>query len=455
MLPVVTEKETRVQRLRRLIFEVQELGEELEQAKSSEEAQAAAVEAEKKEGGDAGSGDEGGEGSGAAGEGANGKRQPRRWKGNPLILPGQLLKHVSALQGELGRLSSLAEARPDPALLSIGGVAAGTLAKQAEVGKSLLAQLEAFKAMSISEGGEIVAGLPAGQSDQLVVPSGGGNVPLGTAGVTYELYYAPETAKMTELAKMHELETRVSQLERLIGTHLLQGLDQTDEDAIPAILANAGGTLLNALERLDHHLVLLSQPRQLDGLARRLKVVLVDMERLIELRKKQQLENLSYSRSMAGYISGASLAAGAGDVGGPVGGGVGGPLAGLGAASSAVSDIDMHAAQTETERKVNFLYSALERLDPVIGVLPQLIARLHALRGLHTEAAVFAESLRMVSEEQVMVRETGRGIEEALARVEAGLRENAATAERNVKGLDERVRALMEKLSERAAADAE
>ncbi|KAI9363990.1 hypothetical protein DFJ73DRAFT_611043, partial [Zopfochytrium polystomum] len=229
--------------------------------------------------------------------------------------------------------------------------------------------------------------------------------------VTYELYYAPETAKMTELAKTHELETRVTQIERIMGIHLLQNLDQGDEDAIPSILASSGGTLMGALERLDHHLAVLSQPRQLDNLSRRLKVVLADMERLMELRKKQQMENLTYGR-MSGYMPGS-------------GSGIGG---------------------TETERKVNFLFSALDRLDPVIGVLPHLIARLHALRGLHTEAAVFAESLRMISEEQLMVKETGRGIEEALARMEANLKDNAAITERSVKSLDDRMTALLQKI---------
>ena len=82
----------------------------------------------------------------------------------------------------------------------------------------------------------------------------------------------------------------------------------------------------------------------------------------------------------------------------------------------------------------------------MISVMPQLIMRLHALRGLHTEAAVFAESLRMISEEQERVQDDSRVIVECIERMENGLRENATIAERNVRSLETRVAELLAKV---------
>ncbi|KAJ3330403.1 Dynactin subunit 2 [Blyttiomyces sp. JEL0837] len=464
------EPETRLQRLRRLMFEVEELGQELEQAKKIEEEEEKEEREmqrrQKKELNGSADGDDEEEEEGEEASKEQTQTDPKRAglgkkkarKKRAVATPGELLEHVHGLQSELGRLGDIAAGTQDAHMLS-HGTAAGTLLKHVEAGKALIANLEAFKSFSIRggddsiDGGSSVNGTVNGSVNGGESINGQSYTVTDGNVVTYELFYTPETAKAMQLSKMNELEQRITHLEKLIGLHMLQGVDHGD-DSINSILMNTG-TLLAALDRLDHHMALLTQPRQMDNVSRRVKTLLADMERLMELRKKQQQEQFPYTRDLAlmgvGVGSGAASAAG---------GGVGAASAASAVAASmstvsvptpsatgVLSDLDMLAAQTETEKRVNFLFSKLEKLDPIMGVLPQLIARLQALRSLHTEAAVFSESLRMITEEQGKTRETMGMIDGALMRLQGNLKENAAAAERNVKALDQRVLALLDKLS--------
>lgn len=54
----------------------------------------------------------------------------------------------------------------------------------------------------------------------------------------------------------------------------------------------------------------------------------------------------------------------------------------------------------DTEAKVNQLFATLEKVDPLLNLTPALLTRLKALQGLHTEAAAFGQSVKVISEEQ-------------------------------------------------------
>ncbi|KAJ3287472.1 hypothetical protein HK104_008562 [Borealophlyctis nickersoniae] len=319
----------------------------------------------------------------------------------------QLLEQVSALQSELSRIAGSVNGS-DPLADAIEG--GGTLTKQLEVGKTLMAQLKAFKALSISDDAPpSFSGRPDSSSAQ------GFTNPY----VTYELFYTPDSAKQTQLSKITDLESRLTSLERLLGTSHLQSLDS--EDAASSILQTSG-SLIGALERLDHHLALLTQPRTLDAVSRRVKSLTTELDRLADLRKKQQFDS-----SLSGDLLRPTGASGAGATG---------------------TDLDLHISshQSETDRKITRLFFALERLDPIAGVIPHLLARLQGLRSLHAEAAVFSESLKMLVREQERVGESGKVVEDALKTLEASVRENEVAVQKNVQGLEERMKALMERV---------
>jgi hypothetical protein len=57
------------------------------------------------------------------------------------------------------------------------------------------------------------------------------------------------------------------------------------------------------------------------------------------------------------------------------------------------------------EFQINSLFNIMNKVEPLINLTPALLARLKALQGLHTEAATFSKSIKMVSEEQGKITE--------------------------------------------------
>jgi hypothetical protein len=50
--------------------------------------------------------------------------------------------------------------------------------------------------------------------------------------------------------------------------------------------------------------------------------------------------------------------------------------------------------------QINQLFATLEKIDPLLNLTPALLTRLKALQSLHTEAASFSQSIKVISEEQ-------------------------------------------------------
>ncbi|KAJ3216787.1 hypothetical protein HDU67_008964 [Dinochytrium kinnereticum] len=396
LAPNAYEPETKLQRLRRLMFEVEQL--EVDLKKGSEEVELTVP-----------AGQDGEEvvvsDDKAVEKSASEERQgKKKGKYGHKIL----IQQVNHLQDELSRISKRMDGGLDPVVFTEGDTAVGSLVRQTEYQKALIAHLNAFKSDSKSK--EESAAAEPTQPDSLKTTT---NQPRSDM-VTYELFFTPENARLAQLSKVADLEKRLTNVERLVGVHLLQGMEAGD-DGLTSILQTSGN-VVGALERLEHHLALLTQPRHLDNVSRRVKTVTAEMERLLELRKKQQQEHQN-----ARFLS-------------------------AGSAASAVSDLDMHATQTETERKVDYLFASLDKLDPLIGVIPHLISRLHALRGLHTEASVFSDSLRLVDDEQKKVVETTKTMEEAIKGLEKSIEVNSERVQKNFESLHSRIASIVEKI---------
>ncbi|KAJ3157272.1 hypothetical protein HDU89_002684 [Geranomyces variabilis] len=398
-------EETTVEKLRRLMFEVAELGRQIEaeQAENQKEDLDAQV-------------------SDNTTPNATHSRKPRK------PTPAQLLEQVTLLQRDMGGMERALTEQVETS--SEAGKSAGSQAVQLQAGKALIAQLKALRHPDISED---IPPSPSRAPATTTAPA-----KAGDPYITYELFYTPETAKLAELAKLTQVESRLAALERLIGTHFLQGLE--GPNAAVTHLLNESGSLIGALHRLDSQLALLTQPRQLDAVAKRVQQLSADADRLADLRRKQTQEHAA-TMAAATATSVSDLAFGS--LGRPGGGGAAGSLHDL-QSSAAVAA----ATQTESERRVNALYALMEKLDPVAGVVPHLVARLRALRSLHAEAAIFAESLDAISNDQARMKESVQGVETAVSMLETSLRVNGESVGKNVEALQLR----MERLSERVDA---
>ncbi|KAF8441377.1 Dynamitin-domain-containing protein [Boletus edulis BED1] len=186
------------------------------------------------------------------------------------------------------------------------------------------------------------------------------------------------------------MDKRVGELEKLVGS-VSATLDETTPLTPP---------LLPMLMRLNNQLTLLTQPRHIDSVSRRLKLLLSDLERVSasQMQKRQQ-----------------------------AGGGGAGTM--LTPAQDAVLPL-------------------LSRLGPSLPHIPHILTRLRTLSVLHGSASEFQSTMAVLEEEQRRTREALEALNGAIANVESSLEANRSTVAGNVSSLEERVEKVLNRLEE-------
>jgi nuclear migration protein JNM1 len=164
--------------------------------------------------------------------------------------------------------------------------------------------------------------------------------------------------------------------------------------------------LLPLLTRLSTQLTVLTQPRHLDNISRRLKLLLSDLDRLNTGGQQRSRQQTHHNDNSGGGSTTAS-------------------------APSTIQDQ---------------LSPVLARLVPVLPHIPHILTRLRTLSTLHTSAAEFQRSLEGLEEDQRRLRDVLGDLDRAVDGVESSLKENAEVAKKNVTGLEERIQALTERL---------
>ncbi|KAF8585913.1 hypothetical protein K439DRAFT_1341971 [Ramaria rubella] len=199
---------------------------------------------------------------------------------------------------------------------------------------------------------------------------------------------APAQTKTPDMA---EIDRRVGELENLVGS---SGTTLDESSPLPP-------PLLPLVTRLSNQLTILTQPRHIDSISRRLKLLLSDLERASHAS--------SQSRRQSQPPQPAALPS---------------PLQ-------------------------ESLQPVLTRLAPILPHIPHILTRLRTLSALHTSASTFNETLEGMEEEQRRVRAVLEELEKAVEAVEKSLEDNSRVTATNVSGLEVRVEDLgkrMEKL---------
>jgi hypothetical protein len=149
---------------------------------------------------------------------------------------------------------------------------------------------------------------------------------------------------------------------------------------------------MHSLSKLEQQMTLLAQPRHLDTVSRRIKVLNSELDRLHELKS-------GGGRKDHGYNLGSGLHSSSS--------GMGATTAISGGNTTEGTNKGDHngALSNDIEEKVNHLFTTMEKVDPLLNLTPALLTRLKALQGLHTEAATFGKSVKVISEEQTRMTE--------------------------------------------------
>ncbi|KAG2342519.1 hypothetical protein BDR05DRAFT_934863 [Suillus weaverae] len=194
-----------------------------------------------------------------------------------------------------------------------------------------------------------------------------------------------------EVRGVAEMDKRVGELEKLVGS-VGATLDESSPITPP---------LLPMLTRLNSQLMLLTQPRHIDSISRRLKLLLSDLERVsaAQVQKRQSQQP-----------GGTTIIPG-----------------------------------TATQ---DALLPLLTRLAPSLPHIPHILTRLRTLSALHASAGEFQGTMAALEEEQRKTKDALEALKSAVGDVEASLEANKGTVAGNVQGLEDRVDRVLTRLEE-------
>lgn len=191
--------------------------------------------------------------------------------------------------------------------------------------------------------------------------------------------------------------------------------------------------LLPSVARIEHLLTLLTHPRHLDGISRRVKVLVSELERVHEARRKIDTSSAS---NRLGIPSANGLEGGSS------------PL--LGGTSPGVGTSSPNGLTTETLTKLEANFALLSRLEPLMPLAPTLLSRLHSLSSLHASAAGFSDDVNSLLVAAKTSEATHEELQTVLTNVESSLRENQQRVQANLESVEARIEGLakrVEKLS--------
>ncbi|WVR05591.1 hypothetical protein IAU60_002610 [Kwoniella sp. DSM 27419] len=196
--------------------------------------------------------------------------------------------------------------------------------------------------------------------------------------------------RVAQSSSLGDIDKRLAVLEDTLGP-IGDGQDQSSP-------------IMPMLKRHHHLLTLLSQPRQLDAISRRIKLLLVDLDR-------------ATAASRRGAKGQAQPEAGA----------------------------DLNLTEGEYD-SLQSLFAILPRLDPLLPIVSPLLARLRSLSELHAQASDVVDSLRRLQADDKRSTEEAKELSEVVAKIQSGLDEATGAIAKNWAGVEDRFRSLDERL---------
>ncbi len=201
---------------------------------------------------------------------------------------------------------------------------------------------------------------------------------------------------------MVQLEARLSELESTLGIQQAALLDETKSVPRP---------VLSTLQRLEHQLSLLSQPRHLDAISRRVKVLVTEMDRVHDVRRKLTTTTTEPPSTTTAETTSATSTLTSAEIG-----------------------------------KLQHLFDISTRLEPLLPLVPNVLSRLQTLSDLHASAAHFGSSLDSLEQGREERQREEKELEELLGKMEKNMQENSGKVEANLTSLQQRMEDLAARL---------
>ena len=159
---------------------------------------------------------------------------------------------------------------------------------------------------------------------------------------------------------------------------------------------------------MESILTLLSQPEQLDDVSKRVKLVLTDLD-------KTRATPSSKAAMPSDRAEGKNTA-----------------------------DLKLDPSDAQ---KVDAIYNALPRIEPIVPLLPPLLTRLRSLASLHAGASSVQSTLSRLEGDTASMKETDAEVKEVLDRLDEGITKQAEAMKGNWNSLSERLELLNERVA--------
>lgn len=185
--------------------------------------------------------------------------------------------------------------------------------------------------------------------------------------------------------------------------------------------------MLSSLARVEHQLQLLTQPRHLDTISRRVKLLVNDLERVHEARRK------------TGDTRPLNVALGSGITIST------GPVGLLPAPSGSGSGTDQ-PLPPDALQKIDGLFTLLPRLEPLVPLAPHLVNRLKSLSTLHSASQTFSTDLQAAEGSLEGLKQSETFLKELLDGLRSSLDGNQETVKTNMETLGGRVDDLVKRM---------
>ncbi|MBW0493616.1 hypothetical protein O181_033331 [Austropuccinia psidii MF-1] len=375
--------ETPLERLRRLRFEIDELEEELEQQSSNGQSTAPSSDPVVD-----------------PSDPSNPKSSLVKGKEKAEPTPAELLMELQHIRDQLGKLSTSAQSSQTPSTIP------SNLREREAYAKALLQKLT--------------------QNSQTSSKSKSTEKPQTTID---------KTLNSSTPAK---LDARLSAIENLLGSSsLLQATSNGDINLPPPLLVTIG--------KLEHQLSLLTQPRHLDTISRRVKVIVTDLERVHEARRKLT-DHRPLSIALASGITVLTQNQH------PSSQAASNTTPALNTSLNSLPGVISSADSSQTNlppdalHKLERLYNLLPRIDPLLPLVPHLLSRLRSLAQLHNDSNQFRERLNISTHELTELNQRSKQLIELLNQAAKNFESNEKTIKENLGVVESRIEKVLESI---------
>lgn len=235
-----------------------------------------------------------------------------------------------------------------------------------------------------------------------------------------------------------QLDSRLSALEDLLGScSLLQSSSNGDISLPPPLLVT--------INKLEHQLSLLTQPRHLDTISRRVKVIVTDLERVHEARRK-----LTDHRPLAIALASGITVVTQNQTSSSQSSSVPNVNTTLNSVPGVINTNDPSQPNLPPDalHKLERLYNLLPRIDPLLPLVPHLLSRLRSLAQLHTNADQFRQRLDHSTAKLRNISSRSTQVSELLNLIENSFESNEKIIKQNLGLVEDRIEKVLESIDQ-------